>query len=61
MTNLINNKNRIQFSLKLTEDNHEKVRIESAKIWLTMSAFIWMLITTYNWVDITFKDKNNIS
>jgi len=49
---------RIPFQVKLLESNYNKTKTESAKLWLTMSAFLSILISSYQEVDVKFDDKN---
>ena len=48
---------RTVFTLKLTDANYKKIREESQKLELTMSAFMSMLIANYNWIHIKYTDN----
>ena len=46
---------RIPFQIKLTEENYNKMKTESNKLGINMSAFISMLITQYDSTNIINK------
>lgn len=59
---MTNKEKRIPFLVKLLESNYNKTKIESEKLWLTMSGFLSILISSYQWIDVKFdkqekKDK----
>ena len=49
---------RTVFTLKLTDENYKKIKEESKKLELTMSAFMSMLIASYEGLDIKYTNKN---
>lgn len=53
-----NKEKRIPFQVKLLESNYNKTKLESEKLWLTMSAFLSILISSYQWMDVKLDNKN---
>ena len=51
-------KKRTVFTLKLTDENYKKIKEESKKLELTMSAFMSMLIASYEGLDIKYTNNN---
>jgi len=49
---------RTVFTLKLTDENYKKIKEESKKLELTMSAFMSMLIASYEGLDIKYTNNN---
>lgn len=53
-----NKPTRVPFQIKLLKEHHDKIKIESEKLWLQMSSFISMLIAKYDWVEIKSNEEN---
>jgi len=55
MSKIVKRNERIPFQIKLQKNHHDKLKLESEKLSLTMSAFVWLLIETYKNTDVNFK------
>lgn len=56
---MLNKPKRIPLQVKLLESNYNKIKTESEKLWITMSALLSLLIVNYKSVNI--KSDNQIN
>lgn len=52
MANTKKDTKRQLFSLKLTDNNYRKLKEESEKLEISMSAFLALLIADYKWIKV---------